>query len=63
MVALPSNLITKHKFQSVTTGKFTFDQIEGRFGWCHLVNGDNFYMSNRLLFQAEKKSAVWIYFS
>ena len=33
MVALASNLTTKHEFECVLTEKFTTDPIEGQFDW------------------------------
>ena len=37
------------------SGIFTSDPIEDRFGWYHQVNDNNFFISVKLLFEAEKK--------
>ena len=55
MIVLADHLLKNHSFIYVLPGKFCSDPLEGRFGWYRQVNGGNFFMSIKQLFQAEKK--------
>lgn len=54
MSALAEYLLKSHGFQYVLPGKFSSDPIEGRSGWYWKLNGGNFFMSIKQLFEAEK---------
>ena len=58
VVACCKYLLTEKKFTFVLTGKLQSDPIEGRFGWYRQLNGANFLMSVKQLFEAEKKIRV-----
>ena len=52
---LADHLQKKHGFSYLLPGKLMSDPIKGRFGWYRQVHGENFFMSVKQLFLAEKK--------
>lgn len=58
IVEITEYLVTNHRFLYVLPGKFSSDPLEGRFGWYRQVNGANFFMSVKQVFEAEKKIRV-----
>ncbi len=47
--------LEKLKFHYVLLGKFQSDPLESRFGWYRQLNGGNYYLSCRQLFENERK--------